>query len=175
VFVDFYFFKFEDVNLTLQDKISVAIKDQLINKGYDLVRINIISKPKMIVDISIDRTDGKSVSIDDCAIASNLISAIFDVEDIIKYKYNLNVSSPGEYRPLNSISDFERFLGHYVTVELFSPIDGRKKISGKLMKVEQNSNSTVVYLKERCDTDEAAVGIDYASIKKAGVKRIFEI
>jgi ribosome maturation factor RimP len=161
--------------LALCEKIRNAINDALENKGYDLIQVNVVSGHRPAVDISIDRRDGNPVSVEDCAVASRLISVILDVEDIVKGKYNLNVSSPGKYRQLASIEDFERFFGQKVKIELISPMNGKKKISGELVKVEQNSNYAVVYLKEECNTGAAAIGIDYKNIKRASVKRIFKI
>lgn len=159
----------------LNKQIEAAIKDSLENKGYDLVQVNILSGIRTIVDISIDRKDEKPVSIDDCSDASRLVSAILDVEDIIKGKYNLNLSSPGEYRPISAIADFERFYGKEIRLELHSLIDGKKKVSGILVKVEQKLNDMVVYLREECNTGAVEVCINYSNIKKASVKRIFKI
>ena len=161
--------------MLINKQIEIAIKDSLESRGYDLVQVNVFSSGKTIVDISIDRTDGKPVSIDDCTNASRLVSAILDVEDIIKGKYNLNLSSPGEYRPISSIKDFKRFCGEEVRLELHSPIDGKKKFSGNLVKVEQKLNDIVVYLREECDTNTLEVIVDYNNIKKASVRRIFKI
>lgn len=159
----------------MNKQIESAIKDSLENKGYDLVQVSVLSGGRTTVEISIDRKDENPVSVDDCTIASRLVSAILDVEDIVKGKYNLNLCSPGEYRLISSVEDFKRFCGKEVKLELHSPIDGNKKISGKLMKVEQISNDTVVYLNEECDTGPAGVCINYNNIKKASVKRIFKI
>ncbi len=159
----------------LNKQIEAAIKDSLENKGYDLVQVNILSGIRTIVDISIDRKDGKPVSINDCSDASRLVSAILDVEDIIKGKYNLNLSSPGEYRPISAITDFERFCGKEIRLELYSSIDGKKKVFGILVKVEQKLNDMVVYLREECNTEAVEVCINYNNIKKASVKRIFKI
>jgi ribosome maturation factor RimP len=100
-----------------------------------------------------------------------LISAILDVEDFINGSYNLEVSSPGEDRPLKKISDFERFCGKDVKIETLVTVNGRSKFCGKLLRTEQNSNDAVVYLREECDTGAAEFEVPYSSIKRASVKR----
>lgn len=156
--------------MTLNDKISVAVRNQLENKGYDLVKVDVILGSKAAVDIFIDRFDKKPVSVDDCVSASQLISAILDVENIIQGKYNLNVSSPGEFRPLNVKQDFERFCGQEVVIELSNPTEKEKrKLHGQLKKVDDS----VIFVQEKGKDSETAIGFN--NIKKASVHRVFKI
>ncbi|MBR1735257.1 MAG: ribosome maturation factor RimP [Alphaproteobacteria bacterium] len=157
--------------MALNNKISEIIKDQLKNKGYDLVKVDVSFGSKASVNIDIDRFDGKPVSIDDCVTANQLISAILDVENLIHEKYNLNVSSPGEFRPLNNEDDFQRFCGHDVVIELNQPIkeNGQRKLRGVLLKID----NSVVYLNEKNESSETK--IDFSNIKKASVHRVFKI
>lgn len=157
--------------MNINDKISVAIKDQLEYRGYDLVSVNVVLGSRAAVDLFIDRLDGKPVSIDDCVAVSQIASAVLDVEDIIQGKYNLNVSSPGETRPLRTENDFERFCGGDVTIELENPINesGKKKIRGILQKIE----NSVVYLSEKHQENDTK--IEFSEIKKAVLHRVFKI
>jgi ribosome maturation factor RimP len=125
------------------------------------------------VEIYIDRLDNEPVSVDDCAAASRLISAILDVENFIIGPYNLSISSPGEERPLTRINDYERFCGENIKIELCSAVNGRKKIDGRLMKMEVNCDDAVVYLKEECNNSDALIDLSYKNIKKASIKRSF--
>lgn len=156
--------------MVLGDKIASVLKDPLENKGYDLVKVDVVLGSKASVEIFIDRFDNQPVSIDDCVAASQLASAILDVEDLIQGKYNLNVSSPGENRPLRTEKDFERFCGNEVTVELAAPSEeGKKKIKGTLLKIE----NAIVYVKEA--KNESETKIHFSDIKKASVRRVFKI
>lgn len=159
--------------MTLSNRIAEIVRDSLANSGYELIEVNISSNKNKIIDIFIDCFDGKPVSIEDCVVASRLISAILDVEDPIEGKYHLNVSSPGEYRSITSITDFKRFCGREAKLELYSPINGKRKICGILSNVQQNLNDVVVYLKEECNTSDAVSEIVFSNIKKAIIKRIF--
>ncbi len=56
--------------------------------------------------------------------------------DPIDRAYRLEVSSPGMDRPLVRRSDFERFAGHRLKVEMAVAIDGRRRFHGLLLGVE---------------------------------------
>jgi len=58
------------------------------------------------------------------------------VADPIDRAYRLEVSSPGMDRPLVRRSDFERFTGHRLKVEMAVAIDGRRRFHGLLLGVE---------------------------------------
>jgi ribosome maturation factor RimP len=47
----------------------------------------------------------------------------------------LEVGSPGVDRPLKKARDFVRFAGEEVRVQLFAPLDGRKRWQGRLQAV----------------------------------------
>jgi ribosome maturation factor RimP len=57
------------------------------------------------------------------------------VADPIDRAYRLEISSPGMDRPLVRRSDFERFTGHQLKVELAVAIDGRRRFRGQLLGV----------------------------------------
>jgi ribosome maturation factor RimP len=62
-----------------------------------------------------------------------------DIADPVQRAYRLEISSPGIDRPLVRRSDFERYAGHLVKVELAVAHEGRKRFRGKLDGVEGNS------------------------------------
>jgi ribosome maturation factor RimP len=157
----------------LSEKIRAVLEEPIRSRGYELVLLKLSFGPVAYLDIDIDRLDGKPVSVDDCVTVSQVASVILDVESMIDGKYNLNVSSPGEYRPLSNIDSFQRFYGHEIRLELYSKINEKRKISGKLLRIEQNANDTIVYLKEECDTSADETAVFYANVKKAAVRRFF--
>jgi ribosome maturation factor RimP len=59
-----------------------------------------------------------------------------DVADPIERAYRLEISSPGIDRPLVRRSDFERYAGHMVKVEMAVAHEGRKRFRGTLLGVE---------------------------------------
>lgn len=157
--------------LKLEEKIKGVIEAPLEDKGYDLVRVSVNGgKNRLIVGIDIDRKDEQNVTIDDCANASRLISAILDVEDFINGAYNLEVSSPGENRPLAKLKDFERFCGQVAKMELVNPVEGIRKFTGRIVKVDKGDNSVTVEIPDE-DNREICLSVD--NVKRANVKREF--
>ena len=157
--------------MKLDEKIRKVVENPLESKGYDLVRVSVVGgKKRLIVAIDVDRLDGKNVTVDDCVEANRLISAILDVEDFINGAYNLEVSSPGENRPLAKIRDFKRFCGQVAKMELVSPVEGIKRFTGRIVAVNEAENSIRVEIPEEYDR-EISLSID--NIKRANVKREF--
>ena len=76
----------------------------------------------------IDHEDG--ITIEECTSVSRQVSAVLDVEDFIPHAYNLEVSSPGLNRPLNTRKDYQRFSGEPVRIRTASPILGTPSFSG---------------------------------------------
>lgn len=89
-----------------------------------------------LLRIYIDRNDGQGVSLDDCALASREIGAILDVEDAIKNRYNLEVSSPGLDRTLSTLAHFQRYVGCDVKVKLRNAVSNKKHFVARIEKVE---------------------------------------
>lgn len=105
--------------------------------GYECVGIEYHPHPRHgLLRIYIDSDNG--IVLDDCSKVSHQVSGMLDVEDPIPDNYQLEVSSPGADRPFFKISQFERFKGSTVQVNLFKAIGGRKRITGLIEKVEED-------------------------------------
>jgi ribosome maturation factor RimP len=113
-----------------------ALAEPVINGlGYRLVRARVSGTDGCTVQIMAEKPDG-SMLIEDCEAVSRALSPIFDTADPIEAAYRLEVSSPGIDRPLVRRSDFERYAGHVVKVEMASPVAGRKRFRGVLLGAE---------------------------------------
>lgn len=77
----------------------------------------------------------KGITLVDCERVSRQISALFDVENPLLGRYNLEVSSPGLDRPLITEKQFQRFVGHSVRISTHTPIDNQRKFKGLLQSV----------------------------------------
>lgn len=66
--------------------------------------------------VRVDKAAG--VSVEDCAAVSHALSERLDETDPIEGTYTLEVSSVGLSEPLRTDSDFERFVGRRVELEL---------------------------------------------------------
>ncbi|UNK51075.1 ribosome maturation factor RimP [Lysobacter sp. S4-A87] len=84
----------------------------------------------------------RSVTIEDCEAVSREVSAQLDVEDPISGMYTLEVSSPGIDRPLFTLEHYKRFIGETAKVGLKLPQDGRRRLTGKIARVD---GDTVVF------------------------------
>ena len=84
--------------------------------------------------VFVDKEGG--VSILDCENISRKLDPILDEADPISESYTFEVSSAGAERALKRPSDFERFLGSYVAVKLYSPKNGLKEYIGYLRGYE---------------------------------------
>src|SRR6202012_1860384 len=82
-----------------------------------------------------ERPDG-TMLIEDCEAISKALSPVLDIADPIQSAYRLEISSPGIDRPLVRRSDFERYAGHLVKIEMAIPHEGRKRFRGLLQGVE---------------------------------------
>src|SRR4030081_2542843 len=116
-------------------RVSAVAAPVLQGMGYRLGRIKIAGEAGCTVQIMAERPDG-TMLIDDCEAISRALSPVLDVADPIDKAYRLEISSPGIDRPLVRRSDFERYAGHLVKIEMAVAHQGRKRFRGTLAGVE---------------------------------------
>ena len=116
-------------------RVAAIVEPVLIASGYHLVRVKVSGLDGCTVQIMAERPDG-TMKVEDCEIVSRALSPVLDVSDPIDRAYRLEVSSPGMDRPLVRRSDFERFAGHELKVEMAVAINGRRRFRGLLLGVE---------------------------------------
>lgn len=91
-----------------------------------------------LLRVYIDKPSG--VTHADCQLISERLGALLDEQDVMPGdSYTLEVSSPGVERALKKTRDFERVAGQTVKVSLREPVDGQKRLEGKLLGVEGGS------------------------------------
>src|SRR5262249_55351210 len=116
-------------------RVSAIAAPVLQQMGYRLVRIRISGEAGCTVQIMAERPDG-SMQIEDCEAVSPALSPVLDIAAPIERAYRLEISSPGIDRPLVRRSDFERYAGHLVKIEMAVAHQGRKRFRGMLAGVE---------------------------------------
>jgi ribosome maturation factor RimP len=116
-------------------RVSAVAAPVLQQLGYRLVRIKISGEAGCTVQIMAERPDG-TMLIDDCEAVSRALSPVLDIADPIDRAYRLEISSPGIDRPLVRRTDFERYSGHLVKIEMAVAHQGRKRFRGLLAGVE---------------------------------------
>ncbi|MEP9354215.1 ribosome maturation factor RimP [Xanthobacter sp. KR7-65] len=145
-------------------RVAAIASGVLAGLGYRLVRVKVTNRDGGTVQIMAERPDG-TMSIDDCEAASRALSPVLDVEDPISSAYRLEMSSPGIDRPLVRLSDFVRWAGHEVKVEMAVPVDGRKRFRGLLVGAE-GDEAVVRRLDARAD-EEPTVRLPLSDIHDA--------
>ncbi len=130
----------EDIQIQIQRQVEELAETLVVSEGMELVDLEYRRQgPRWMLRLFIDKEGG--VTIDDCAKISKEFGDLLDVKDIIPQTYVLEVSSPGLNRPLRKKEDFSRFAGRKVQLRLVTPMEGRKKIVGNLVGIE---NETVI-------------------------------
>ena len=115
----------------LPARVAAIIEPVLGQIGFRLVRVRVSAAEGCTVQIMAERPDG-TLTIDDCEDISRALSPVLDVADPIEKAYRLEISSPGIDRPLVRKSDFDRYAGHLVRIEMAVPVNGRKRFKGTL-------------------------------------------
>jgi ribosome maturation factor RimP len=119
-------------------RVAAVAEPVLAGLGYRLVRVRISGLAGCTVQIMAERPDG-SMTIDDCEAISRALSPVLDVADPVDRAYRLEISSPGLDRPLVRRSDFERYAGNRVRIEMAVAVEGRRRFRGTLVGAEANA------------------------------------
>jgi ribosome maturation factor RimP len=119
----------------LAARVATIVEPVLEQLSFRLVRVRISGMDGCTVQIMAERTDG-TMTIEDCELVSRALSPVLDVADPIERAYRLEISSPGLDRPLVRRSDFERYAGNAVKIEMAVSIDGRRRFRGTLIGVD---------------------------------------
>lgn len=114
--------------------------------GLEVLGVEYLPAPggallRVYIDVPASEADERQVGIEDCEAVSREVSAQLDVEDPISGQYTLEVSSPGVDRPLFTAAQFARFIGESAKVVLKLPQDGRRRLTGRIVSVQDNAIS----------------------------------
>ena len=142
------------------ERIKNIIQAQVEEDGYELLQVELRSEGGApILRIYIDKPEG--ITIDDCAVTSRKIAVLLDVEDPVKGKFTLEVSSPGIERPLFKEEDYVRFQGKEIRLSTYNKIANRRSFQGV---IESFDNGVLGLM-----CDRQLVSIAYDEIKKANL------
>jgi ribosome maturation factor RimP len=119
----------------LAARVATLAEPVLQGLGLRLVRVRVSGSAGgggCTLQIMAERADG-TMTIDDCETASRALSPVLDANDPVEGAYRLEVSSPGIDRPLVRRSDFDRYAGHDIKIEMLVMVEGRKRFRGTLI------------------------------------------
>ena len=146
---------------TAEDRALLEMIDPVAESlGLAVVRVRLMGGTlRRRLQIMAERVVDNDISVEECARLSRAVSEVFDAADPISGEYLLEVSSPGIDRPIFGAAQFARVVGENAKVVLKLPQDGRRRLQGKIARVE---GSTVVFI-----LDAGEVAVDAANIDKA--------
>ena len=129
-------------------RVAAIAEPVLAGLGYRLVRVRVSGDVGCTVQIMAERPDG-TMTIEDCETASRALSPVLDAEDPVERAYRLEMSSPGIDRPLVRRSDFERYAGNEMKIEMAVAVDGRKRFRGLLLGVRARPRGCAATMRPR--------------------------
>jgi ribosome maturation factor RimP len=114
--------------------------------GFKLVRLRVMGGAQKTLQVMAERPDG-SMDVEGCTALSHALLDFIEAEDPIEGDYEIEVSSPGIDRPLTRPTDFSRWAGHEVKIELSVPVrsvgesqsdqnKGRRRFRGTLLGMD---------------------------------------
>jgi len=148
-----------NLGVDLSERIHNLIEATVDDLGFDIVRVQVMGKDQVVLQVMAEPKDGQGMTANNCATISRAVSALLEVDDPISGAYTLEVSSPGLDRPLVRLGDFERFQGLEVKIEINRPLDGRRRFRGRLLGVDGDTVRILV--------DGVEVDLPHPDIHKA--------
>ena len=137
--------------------LNALLETTVVGLGYELVDIEMSPRGRTI-RIFIDLPGKENgVNVDDCALVSNQLSRLLDVENVDYDR--LEISSPGLDRVVKKAEDFARFAGQDIQIKLRIPQGGRRNFQGELIGLSDGKVSL------RLEKD--AVELEFNNIEKA--------
>jgi ribosome maturation factor RimP len=119
-----------------EERLTNMIEPSLTSMGYDLVRVQLRGDQRRTLQIMAERQDQRGMTLNDCTVISETVSAILDVHDPIKERYGLEISSPGIDRPLTKPRDYDRYKGFEAKIDLKEIYEGRRNLKGYLQGID---------------------------------------
>ena len=119
----------------LPEQVASEIEKIVASEGLELVHVDYRRQGRTyLLRIDIDKEGG--VTLEDCQLVSQQVSAWLDVEDPVPGEYELQVSSPGLDRKFYRDSDYQKFIGRRVRVKTSAAIRGLHVIVGRLKEFD---------------------------------------
>ena len=103
-------------NTDLRARIRAFADEVAEDAGFFVVDVQVRGqKGSRIIEVFVDGDDG--IGTDDLAAVSRSLGFLLEVEEVVKGKYNLNVSSPGADRPLLLPRQYRKHTGRLLRVQ----------------------------------------------------------
>ena len=125
------------VSIDVDSQIWTITQEVVSGLGLELVDIELTgNRSQQLIRVFIQKPEG--ILLSDCVAVSRELGELFDDQNVIENSYRLEISSPGIERPLRKVQDFERYVGHRVRIRLKNKREGKRRIVGKIVGVDDN-------------------------------------
>lgn len=148
----------------LQEQITQLVAPIAESKGAYLIDVVVRGDHRRrVVEVFVDHDNG--VTTDLCAEISRELAHVIDQVNIIPYRYDLVVSSPGLDRPLKLFRQYLKNIGR--TIEIRYSSNGQtEKLIGKLTSANEQAIEIML-------ENTTAVQIMFEQILEARIKPVF--
>ncbi len=133
----------------IMEKITPVIDNTLMRYNLVPVEVELVKENhRWFLRIFIYSME-REVGIDDCERVSRSLSDF--LEELIPFKYYLEVSSPGLERKIKSDKEYLIFKGKDINLKLKEPVDdsGEKQFVAKIVDFDENEGLTVYTYKDK--------------------------
>ncbi|MBF0516740.1 MAG: ribosome maturation factor RimP [Nitrospirae bacterium] len=142
-------------------RLEAIAKEAALQRSVELFSVELKGQgARKILRVTIDKEP--AVAIADCEGMSRDMSAMLDVEGVLKGGYTLEVTSPGIERPLRNKTDFIKHTGKLAKIVIKGAANTAAVdncFTGKILSVQEDSVTL--------ETNKATVEIKFPYIKRA--------
>ena len=129
----------------VKEKIRQLAEPVVVSEGIELIHVECVKMhTRWIIRLFLDKENG--VTLADCANISNQLGDLFDIREVIKGAYTLEVSSPGFDRPMSRDQDFVKYKNSKVNIKTSIKIEGIKNFHGILLGCIEETGQKLVLI-----------------------------
>jgi len=126
------------MSVKLLNYIDNLIKPHIQDLGYEIANIQLVKEnDQNFLRISIDNAECR-ISLDDCQKVNDVVDPILDKAYPDPIWDALEISSPGINRTIKTHSEFVKFIGYSVCINLYQKDNGKKEYIGQLNFADEN-------------------------------------
>ncbi len=136
------------MNKENKSKLEALLKKVADDSDLEICGLSIkTSQNPIVIEITIQKTNGDDISLDDCALFNTPASDEIEKSNLLNCSYVLEISSQGVSDELTSERDFKTFKGFPVNVELNQKNSKIKFLNGLLH--EKSNDYLAINIKGR--------------------------
>ena len=121
------------MNQENKSKLETLLKKVANKWDFEICNLSIqTNQNPIVIKITIKKTNGEDISLDDCALFNAPASAEIENSNLLNCSYVLEISSQGVSDELTSERDFKTFKGFPVNVQLNQKNSKRRFLNGLL-------------------------------------------